>query len=81
MSEVLTVGRVVPLEQIYISKDEAMITFGYKNHPSTFKKLWTEFKNHPDFKDAYRSATYAVPTANVKRFDQFLDWKHQNKFK
>jgi len=81
MSEVITVGRVVPLEQIYIAKDEALIAFGYRNHESTFKKLWSEFKNHPDFKDGYRSATYGIPTVSVKRFDQFLTWKDKNKFK
>lgn len=79
--KIIPVARAVPIEQIWAAKDEALVIFGYRNHESTFKKLWIKFKNDKKYRDGYRASTYGVPTVNIKKFDEFLDCEDKNKFK
>ncbi|MEO1768316.1 hypothetical protein [Candidatus Enterococcus ferrettii] len=81
MSEKMVIGEVVALDQLWMSKEQARLYFGYEEHESTFQKLLSEFKSHSDFKEGYRLVTYKVPTIRIDLFDQFLDWKHKNQFR
>ncbi len=76
-----TVANTIEIPQAWMGKEDAIIYFGYEKHVSTFQKLLAEFKEHEDFKEGYRLATYKVPTVRIDLFDQFLDWKDKNKFK
>lgn len=73
--------KVVEIPQAWMPKEEAIIHFGYKGHEAVFQKLLAEFKEHDNFKDGYRNATYKVVTINIDLFDSFLKWKNDNKFK
>lgn len=53
MTEVFEIGCIVPIEQLYASKQKACTMFGYDNHKSTFKNLCSEFKNHKDFNKGF----------------------------
>lgn len=79
--KVIEVGRVVPVEQLWASKSEARVMFGYKNHEAVFNRLWSTFKNHKDYRDGYLSPTYGVPIVQINKFEEFLLWKDKNKFK
>lgn len=68
-------------DQEWMSKDDAIIHFGYANHEAVFQKLLAEFKDHKDFQDGYRLPTYKVPIIRIDLFDKFLDWRDLNKFK
>lgn len=81
MSEKIIIAETVALEQLWMSKEQARIHFGYEDHESTFQKLLSEFKSHSEFKEGYRLATYKVPTIRVDLFDKFLDWKHNTQFR
>lgn len=81
MTERIVIADAVKIPQIWMSKEEAIVCFGYTGHESAFQKVLAEFKDHPDYPDGYRLPTYKVPIIRIDLFDQFLKWRDENKFK
>ncbi|WP_240310759.1 hypothetical protein [Brochothrix thermosphacta] len=69
------------VEQAYISKQDAIVYFGYQNHQSVFQKLLKEFKEHVSFGKGYILSTYGLPILNIQLFEEFLRWRDENKYK
>lgn len=80
--EPITIVNTIPkIEQAWISKQDAIVYFGYINHRRVFQTLLKEFKNHPDFKGKYKLPTTGVPIVNIVEFEKFLSWREKNKYK
>lgn len=78
----LAIAKTVAVEKKWMRKDNAMKHFDFAgNQVRSFGVLLSEFKSHPDFSQGYLNPTYKLVLIDIDLFEQFLIWKHDNKFK
>lgn len=76
----ITIAKTVEVKQVWMEKSQAQKYFGLEERFPYYQKLVSEFSKS-EFKDGYLSPTYKVVLIDIKKFEAFLKWKAEKKFK